>query len=66
MTADTAGILAAGAAAVALVGGFLGWVVKLSIKSEFASLTKDFATTNYVDEKVSVHEQIHHHGRGGK
>lgn len=54
------GAVAAGAAALALIGGFLGWVVKLSIRSEFTGMTKDFADKTYVEEKVKVHEQIHH------
>jgi hypothetical protein len=63
-SAVSAGVIwaavAAGAAAIALIGGFLGWVVKLSIKSEFSAMTKGFATERFVEDKVSVHEQIHH------
>jgi len=55
--------IGAGAAVVAVVGGFLGWVVRMSIKAAFADFARDYATKDYVDEKMKTHVQIHHKGK---
>jgi hypothetical protein len=58
------GALGAGAAIVSVVGAFLAFVVRMTIKSTFSDLAKDFASMEYVKSKIDVHEQVFHGTRG--
>ena len=61
-TGEFWGAIAAGAAALAVVGGSLSWVVRVTIKASFSDMAKGFASCEFVDERIKTHEQIHHRG----
>jgi hypothetical protein len=52
--------VAAGAAAVSVVGAFLGWICKMTIENAIDKSLKDYATKEFVNDKVKVHEDIFH------
>ncbi len=54
------GAVGAGSAAVGIVGGFLGWICKMSVEAAVAKAIGPLASKKFVEEKIRVHEEIYH------